>query len=165
MLFSPGCHCCTGCNHLPDQLYLKSNPYHLAKVPFTYDSGSGLWLCALQATGGGLATVLKSNTCAGSGSFTYYVYQMNAALTIIRQLEACSFNPSTGLPNSLPQNTAPGGLSGSNIFGVSVSNGRGTWSRGTTGSCTEGPLTITASLDSPNAFGLVFDNVTITDVP
>src|SRR4051794_21776316 len=120
MKFSPGCGCCIDCTHLPDQLYLRSTNYGQANGAtvvshaFTYDAASGLWVVAITVPGnpgGGLVYGLSLSDCTGTGTYTTFVYQMNAARQFVRQLETCSLD-SNGNPNAYPENSAPADLTG-----------------------------------------------------
>jgi hypothetical protein len=148
------------CTHVPTTLYLKSDPHTRpfgsttpGKVMMSYDAGSGLWTCAVKAwannagnPSGGIFNVV-SGTCTGTGNFTYFVFQMNAAFHLTMQSEACSTNPSTLVPVTQPENSPPGSNIGSLLFGpASTTIGvRGTNTRATILSCSGSPLRITGS--------------------
>jgi hypothetical protein len=177
MKFSPGCKCCIDCDHLPDQLYLLT-PFSdregvilgTIKVPFTYDSGSGLWLCAVTAFSnahGGAVHIRNTNCTEGvvAGASTIFVYQMTPARVLTRQIELCELDIN-GVPFGSPINTAPGSLSGSNLFGSPANTGvRGTFTASATGSCSGTPPVITAVLYATGIGPGSTETVTIDTVP
>jgi hypothetical protein len=102
---NPGCCACATCSNLPDTLYLADDPKSRpsgsttpAKVPFIYDAGAGLWVCAVTVYNVNIGGTAALGTCTGSGAFTTYVYQMNASFLLTVQSEACKLNSSTLAP-------------------------------------------------------------------
>jgi hypothetical protein len=144
---NPGCCACATCSNLPDTLYLADDPKSRpsgsttpAKVPFIYDAGAGLWVCAVTVYNVNIGGTAALGTCTGSGAFTTYVYQMNASFLLTVQSEACKLNSSTLAPLTQPENSAPAGLTGSLLYGpLATTSARGTYKSTLQLSCSDSP--------------------------
>ncbi len=161
------------CNHLPEQLYFRSSlagnngsgsPGNWEN--FIYDSPSGLWVGTttfISAAGGHwFPGTIKNGSCSSASTLpTYVVVQMNSSKLVTCQVEACKLAPSTLGPDSMPANSPPGSLTGSNLFGPACTTiSRGTYTQNGTASCTYGP-----PLRISRAFGINFGTIEITDDP